>query len=223
MTDDPRLALIHAELDGELDERQRAELSRSLLADPQLRSLRDELRRVCAKLESLEPVDPPPGLRSAILGALPQAPYAAVQQRRPAPRWRYAAVVAAALVGAAVLYEVGRSPMPASDAVGTIAASHSASTGRVESDALSGSLRLYRDPTGLSLEYDLVSKGPADMVVAGGGKTLRVTGVGGPAGGAPQQRLPLIGFGAGTASVEVTFVMDGRAVAGTTLQVPQEQ
>ena len=37
MTNARHLELIHAEIDGELDERQRAELARSLLADPEVR------------------------------------------------------------------------------------------------------------------------------------------------------------------------------------------
>ncbi len=45
MVDQAQLALIQAEIDGELNDRQRAELSRSLLADPALRAAREEMRR----------------------------------------------------------------------------------------------------------------------------------------------------------------------------------
>ena len=71
MADSGRLALIHAEIDGELDGRQRAELARALLADPEIQVLREDLRRVCAALDVLEDVDPPQQLRQSVLDALP--------------------------------------------------------------------------------------------------------------------------------------------------------
>src|SRR5690348_6733594 len=106
MSDDPRLPLIHAEIDGELDEGQRAELARWLLADPMARSLRDELRRVCGRLEGLAAVDPPQDLMRSVMGGLPKSSAAALQHWWSAPRWRYAAGIAVVLTGAVVLYEV---------------------------------------------------------------------------------------------------------------------
>jgi len=73
MADSERLALIHAEIDGELDGRQRAELARALLADPEVQALREDLRRVCAALDTLEDIEPPRELRQSILDALPQS------------------------------------------------------------------------------------------------------------------------------------------------------
>ena len=46
MADVGYLELIHAEIDGVLDERQRAELARRLLADPEARAVREELREL---------------------------------------------------------------------------------------------------------------------------------------------------------------------------------
>ncbi|HEV7431987.1 MAG TPA: hypothetical protein VGN77_03020, partial [Steroidobacteraceae bacterium] len=66
MVEQTHLELIHAEIDGELDERQRSELSRCLLADPQLRAVRDQMRRVCQALDAVEPVEAPPQLRAEI-------------------------------------------------------------------------------------------------------------------------------------------------------------
>src|SRR6202035_177605 len=54
MADSERLALIHAEIDGDLDGRQSAELARCLLADPEVRVLREDLRRLCSALAALE-------------------------------------------------------------------------------------------------------------------------------------------------------------------------
>ena len=59
MADSQRLALIHAEIDGELDAAGRAELARWVLADPEGRALRDQLRSLCAALDAVPAVDPP--------------------------------------------------------------------------------------------------------------------------------------------------------------------
>jgi anti-sigma factor RsiW len=71
MTEPTHLELIHASIDGELDERQRSALASHLLANPESRALRDGLKDVCAALEGMAAVDPPPQLRASILAALP--------------------------------------------------------------------------------------------------------------------------------------------------------
>src|SRR5215469_17448352 len=86
--------LIHAEIDGELDAQQRAELSRYLLADPDVRALRDELRRVCAALDATPEAEPPPDLQDRILAALPVADPPRAERRLPALNWRHAAAAA---------------------------------------------------------------------------------------------------------------------------------
>lgn len=65
MVDPGRLALIHEEIDGELDAAGRAELARWLLADPEGHALRDDLRRLCTALDSVPAVEPPAQLRGA--------------------------------------------------------------------------------------------------------------------------------------------------------------
>ena len=72
MAESAQLALVHAEIDGELDDRQRAELARCLLADPAFRATRDELRRLCGRLDAMEQVDPPAELLDGILASLPR-------------------------------------------------------------------------------------------------------------------------------------------------------
>ena len=78
MIDPTQLALIQAEIDGALNDRERAELSRGLLADPALREVRDEMRRLCRALDSIPQAEPPAQLREDIFAALPQ-----IQARRP--------------------------------------------------------------------------------------------------------------------------------------------
>jgi hypothetical protein len=64
MIDQKYLELIQAEIDGELAEHDRAELARFLLANPGARAVRDDLKRLCATLDRVEPVEPrlPPGV-----------------------------------------------------------------------------------------------------------------------------------------------------------------
>src|SRR4029077_18086814 len=99
------MALIHGELDGELSSEQRADLARLLLADPQVRVLRDELRELCNRLGALGRAEPPPVLRDSMLKRLPPVPLATVAQTyRSASfgRWRLSAVVAGVVLGATI-------------------------------------------------------------------------------------------------------------------------
>jgi anti-sigma factor RsiW len=82
MVDQAQLALIQAEIDGELNDRQRAELSRHLLADP-LSVPCAEMRRLCRALDGLPEVEPP-RMRTDILAALPQIQ---AQRTRRRGRW----------------------------------------------------------------------------------------------------------------------------------------
>jgi hypothetical protein len=64
------LELIQADLDGQLDGADKAELARRLLADPAARRLQDDLRRTDTLLRDLPRVPPPDDLRSAVQEAL---------------------------------------------------------------------------------------------------------------------------------------------------------
>jgi hypothetical protein len=227
MADSGRLALIHAEIDGELDGRQRAELARALLADPEIQVLREDLRRVCAALDVLEDVDPPQQLRQSILDALPQSTPSRARPWWSAPRLRYAALIAGMLAVGTILYETVESPRPAtSDVAGTMAAAGAPTTldtVRLSSEVVSGLVSLYRDRAGLGLEFELVASAPVDVLVASEGRTLRVNGLGvRDAPGGPRTTVALPGFGRSGEAVEVTFLMAGREVGRATLRAPKE-
>jgi hypothetical protein len=227
MADSGRLALIHAEIDGELDGRQRAELARALLADPEVQVLREELRRVCAALDALEDLDPPQQLRQSILDALPQSTPSPARSWWPAPRLRYAALIAGVLAVGAILYETVENPRPAtSDVVGTMAAAGAPTTldtVHLGNGVVSGRVSLYRDRAGLGLQFELLASAPVDVLVASDGRTLRVNGLGvrdSPVG--PPTTVALPGFGRGGEVVELTFLMAGREVGRVTLRAPKE-
>jgi hypothetical protein len=222
MTDPHYLALIHAEIDGELDEHQRADLARHLLADPESRSLRDSLRRMCLAMDGVAAVEPPPELRSAILQALPpMAIGSAANRRRPAPAWRYAAMFAAALVGVALLYKagIGRGPDPA-EMAGTLAGNGArkgviVDTAHVNFGQVVGQVSLYRADATLSLDIALTPGEQVDVLVARGGQALRIAG--------PRAAVTLPGPAAPGQAVDLSFVVQGRQIGTAQLRVPADR
>lgn len=221
MTDPSLLGLINAEIDGELDTQQRAELARGLLTDPNARASREDLKRLCAALDQVEQVEPPSQLREDILAALPQSK----PQRSwsPASRWRYAALVAGILAGGLVVLQVSKGPQSARiDAAGTMAAPGTLTTldtVRLSDGPVSGRASLYRDRAGLALELDLTASAPVDVLVTGEGQSLRVKALGGQ--GKPAQRptrVQLTGPGWESRDLVLTFLIAGQPVGRATLR-----
>jgi hypothetical protein len=227
MADSEQLALIHAEIDGELDAHQRGELARRLLADPEARVLREDLGRLCQALDALEGVEPPGELRRGILDALPQSTPLRWQSWWPEPRIRYAAIILVVLAAGAVVYETVHGPQSS----GTESAGTLVSAGEptlvdeihLADEPVAGRVSLYRDRSGLRLKLELVANAPVDVLIAGDGRTLRVSGVGGqdnPGQGKPGGALTvgLPGFRMGGQTITLTFLMGGRQVGTATLR-----
>src|SRR5262245_29832097 len=103
--------MIHAELDGELPDADRAELSRYLLANPEARALRDELRELGRVLDRAESVAPPDGLAESVLAAIgsrfPARSGARFGWSAQPTLLRYAAVFAGGLIVSALAYQFG--------------------------------------------------------------------------------------------------------------------
>ena len=112
MIDEKYLELIQADVDGELPEQHRAELSRHLLANPEARAAREELKRLCGLLDSVPKVEPPSDLKASILGAVrlpaPRGGFSSVRGFGvPSGMLRYAAVFAGGLLVSAIAFQVG--------------------------------------------------------------------------------------------------------------------
>jgi anti-sigma factor RsiW len=228
MDDTPHLALIHAEIDGELDARQRAELARQLLAEPQIRTEREDLRQLCAALDALPEVEPPAQLRASILAALPPSGIPRSRSGWSAPRWRYAALLAGVLGAGALVFETLDGTRPATtEAAGTMAAARvpvTLDTVRLNSGPVAGRVSLYRDSGGLGVVFALVAPAPVDVLITSGEHTLRINALGRTTGpGEPTTTVALRGFGTGTQAVTVTFLMDGRQVGSATLRSPDSR
>jgi hypothetical protein len=233
MADSGQLALIHAEIDGELDAAQRAELARALLADPQARKLRDDLRRVCQTLDGMPLVDPPPGLRESILAAMPHAAPVDIRNgtlRTPrgvwTQQWRYAAGIAAVAAAATMVLITVHGIRPAlpeiSGTLTTAPVSALIDSATVAGGSVTGRVGLYRDRSGLSLELSIRAPSPLDVRIAGEGHTLRINGLGREESGAAPIRVALPGFALDTRHLELTFLMEGHPVANATLRAAEK-
>jgi hypothetical protein len=221
------MALIHAELDGQLDGSQRAELARRLLADPEARAAREELLRLRALLESVEEVEPPGDLRARVLQSLPAPASPASRFRWPAQRWRYAALVAGVVGAGTLVYETVSPGTGSNEVVGTIAARRAQpalDAVVLNSGPVTGRVSLYRDGDGLGLSFDLVASAPVDVLIASGGQTLRVNDLGrnGTADLRTSVALPGSG-GDGSRVVNLTFLMSGHEVSHVRLTAPENQ
>jgi hypothetical protein len=235
MADNGYLPLIHAEIDGELDGSQRAELARRLLADPEARALREDLRHLCGALEAMREIEPPPELRATILAALSALPAAATQPAAPprqpwssAHRWRYAAGLAGALAAGTVLFVTVQAPRPAtSDTAGTMAAPRAATTVdtvSLASGPIAGRVSLYRDASGLGLKFELATSAPVDVLVASDGYTIRINDLGDKAAaGEPRTTVALPGLKATGQAMNLTFLVAGREVANATLTAHEDR
>jgi len=184
MIEDRHIELIHAELDGELNSEQRAELSRVLLANPEARSLRDELNRLFGALAQLEDAEPPRGLHASVLDAIGAHKGPARSVRRSwytGPAFRYAAVFLGGLLASAILLGPGARQAAGpdiSELVGTIGGQHAAGRGspidRVELDLaqVSGAVNSYQLDGQLVVELDLTANEPIEVVATHGGQTV---------------------------------------------------
>jgi anti-sigma factor RsiW len=220
------LALIHAEIDGELNDHQRAELSRLLLADPAIRALRDEMHRLNRTLNAIPQADPPGELRANIIAALPQIPARPQRVAWASSRWRYAAMLAGVLLTGSIVFRLvnfGQEPAT-SEMAGTLAPAHSASTSTLDviqlpQGPVSGQVSLVGDGSHAALEMLLAASAPVDVVIETEGHTARVNGLG-PRGshGAGPTRIDLPGSATEGRPVHLTFLMGGQEVSRAVLQ-----
>jgi hypothetical protein len=221
------MALIHADLDGDLSGEQRAELARLLLADPQVRALRDELQGVCNRLGALGEAEPPPELKDSILERLPPVPLAVVapayHRNASFGRWRLAAMVAGLLVVGAIVYESAQWPAPGTrETAGTMAADASTAVDSVivGGGPVAGRATLYRDRSGLAVALELSAAEHVDVLIASAGHSFRINDLVSPPAGTVRRMAALPGVRMQGQDIELTFLIGGRAVSRATLHAP---
>jgi hypothetical protein len=235
MINEQYLELIQAEVDGELPDQDRAELSRFMLANPDAHAVRDELKRLCSTLDQVRPAEPPAELRASILAAvrLPAPAVGSRRQRSFLPQsgaLRYAAVFAGGLIVSAIAFQVvsdQNAGLDVSDMAGTMMSQDPVSrSGPVDSvhvslDQVSGTVSLFRSSSMRVVQFDLAARETVEVVVVHDGQEARFSGIG-QAGGAAVQRYALVldGPGAEGAPIEIRFLTDGAVVHSESLRVP---
>ena len=224
MVEPVHLALIHAEIDGELDEHRRAELSRLLLSDPAVRALRDEMHRLCGALDALPQAEAPARLRADVIAALPQSQPARASASWSATRWRYAAVLAGVILTGTIVFRLmdyGQETAT-TEMAGTLAAPRAATTVDVVQlgeGPVSGQVSLVVDEGKWNLELRLTADAPVDLLVATEGHTVRIHDLalqGTQAAGTTSIALP--GFVADGRPIDLTFLRGGREVSRAVLR-----
>lgn len=189
--------LINGSIDGEITSTEQDDLDRFLANSQSVRNLNDELRAVTQILDDLPEIDPPEFLQSAIKRQvrLPVQSSASVQKPGFPAGWlnanwlRTGLALAAGVVLTVGLYEMGSEPITARDAAnmsGTMA--KSGQTERQEilvgsvnlnTGKLNGLVELHNKDDLFTLDLQLKSDGPSEVVVNFAGSGLEIDGVSG--------------------------------------------
>jgi anti-sigma factor RsiW len=215
------IELINAEIDGALGSAARAELNRLLLADPAIRSLRDDMRRTCQALDAVQPDEVPAGLHESIMSALPAAPIQRVKPllsgRFGKPALRYAAAFAGGLLVSALAFQFFGSGSPGldpRDLAGTLAPAHDAVM-RIDLPAVKGHVAVAGTATGPVVVSRLAATSPVSVIASSGGHQVRLDGFVAP------QEAPIelsAGLGQSSSAQPIVVVRVIDAVSGAVLQ-----
>jgi len=135
-------------------------------------------------------------------------------------------VLAGVLLTGTVVFRImdfGQEPT-ANEMAGTLAAARTAATldvVQLGQGAVSGQVSLVRNGTELGVSFDLAASAPVDVVIAGEGRKVQVSGLG-PHGkyGPGPTTIPLPGFEGRGQALQLTFLIGGHEVARSVLREP---
>ena len=173
--DQKYIDLINADIDGVLDDGDRAELDAFLAENAEGQALRDELASVCGALDAVEEETPPPHLKHVIMNSIKsptpeESSPGFLEALFATPALKYAATFAAGVVLTMTLLDSGdianHSFDDMTDMVGTVGALHGsdhAATITVNKAAVSGKVSLHSMESLLILDFDLASKDPLEI------------------------------------------------------------
>ncbi len=186
--------LLNGGIDDVLSAAERDELNSLLAGSTQLRDLNEELKTFTGLLDGLQEVEPPPYLQESIERQI-RLPVQSNQHEEkqgffgtwlPAHWLRTGFAIAAGVVLTVGIYEVGSGPMTAEDAtklVGTVAKTQAADQGElldsihIFTDTLSGRVELRKKDDLFTLDVQLNSDGPTQVVVDYAGRGLEFEGI----------------------------------------------
>ena len=178
MAIDPHIVeLINADIDGEISAAEKQELDALLADNPEAQAMRAELSGLAASLDALPDLNPPPHLRHTIMASAPntrQERGGMLQALFAAPAFRYAATFAAGAILTLSLVSSDRASDRAfndvTGLVGTISAEVPAGPGiqttEITQPEVAGRVSLRSSGEILIVDFDLVSRGPVDIVAS---------------------------------------------------------
>ena len=177
--------LIQADVDGELADHDRAELSRELLQSQEARKFRDDMIRINGLMASIPSLDPPAGLQHKIINAIKlprRGPFSARTSGWPKFASYGLALAAGVVMGIGLAQVNPRETQDLSAVVGTMMSqpgSQPGSAGKtlaVSLDYVQGNIkRSYLGQT-VALEFDLKSVEPVEITVDLSGTGMRFGG-----------------------------------------------
>ena len=177
--------LIQADVDGELADHDRAELSRELLQSQEARKFRDDMIRINGLMASIPSLDPPAGLQHKIINAIKlprRGPFSARTSGWPKFASYGLALAAGVVMGIGLAQVNPRETQDLSAVVGTMMSqpeSQQGSAGKtlaVSLDYVQGNIkRSYLGQT-VALEFDLKSVEPVEITVDLSGTGMRFGG-----------------------------------------------
>ncbi|MGH8224081.1 MAG: hypothetical protein ACREQZ_14025 [Woeseiaceae bacterium] len=186
--DQATLELIHADIDGALDEAGKRHIARVLENDGVARQLHRELRALCSTLDAVEELEPPSTLRRTVMESLRQQRTATgpslLARLFAAPTLRYATAFVAGVLMTMSLISSDRASRSTFDdltgLVGTMAEPSSAGTAQsrivLSRSDIAGKVSLYRTGTLLILDFDVTTKRAIDVVTRYPGRELWFNG-----------------------------------------------
>lgn len=184
MVDERILQLIHAELDGEIDDGDRTELLRHLEAEPEARALREQLGRIAGALGRMAPVAQPAELHLQLLQVTRRSARVITFRERRAQIVRYGLAMAAGMAFAAIglsLTESGRPTFDPGELAGTMGrqAAHpvgAVAARRVAAPKLNGLVTLSPAAGRWLLLFDLDSGQPVTVSATYDAAAFRLNG-----------------------------------------------
>ena len=189
------LDLLNGSIDGEISATEQDELDSLLASSPVVRSLNDELRAVTRILDELPELEPPQYLQETIEKQVRLPVQSQADTGKPGffdgwlnANWlRTGAALAAGLVLTVGVYEMGSEPITTGDStsmVGTmVKRGQTDQQGalldsiHLDTEELKGLVELRNKDNLFTLEVQLSSDGPAELVVNFGGRGLEFEGV----------------------------------------------
>ena len=187
--DEKYTALINADIDGDIQADEQAELASFLAESEAGRALQAELRGLCSTLDGEEMLDPPPHMKHVVMNSLRNTPPATespgfLQSIFAVPALRYAATFAAGVVMAIAIVDSGQVQQGAFNDVTGLVGTMSDVSGfapRVDSTVIhkadvAGTVTLRRADPILIIDFDLSTKGPIDIVASYDDKTVWFNG-----------------------------------------------